>query len=322
MACAMRACRSWAPAPMPSTWPKTASASRHCWNELKLKQPRNATAMTAEETVKAARKIGYPVILRPSYVLGGRGMVVVSDEPQLKEQVESGELFRISGDNPVLIDGFLHHATEVDVDAICDGDGDVFIAGIMEHIEEAGVHSGDSACSLPPHSLSRRDHRRNRAPDHRHGARAEGPRTDECAIRHPGGRDLCAGGQSARQPHRALRRQGHRPAGGGDRRARDGGRDTEILRSQETSIRNTSRSRKRCCPSAAFPAWIRSWARRCAPPAKSWAWTSNFGRAFAKSQIGAGTKLPTGGTVFISVKDADKDLIEAPRANWSPWAFP
>src|SRR5476649_956937 len=123
-------------------------------DELKLKQPRNGTAMTAAETVAAAKSIGYPVILRPSYVLGGRGMVVVSDEAGLKTQLESGELFRISGDNPVLIDGFLNRATEVDVDAICDADGEVFIAGVMEHIEEAGVHSGDSACSLPPRSLS------------------------------------------------------------------------------------------------------------------------------------------------------------------------
>ncbi|MGZ5930380.1 MAG: carbamoyl-phosphate synthase large subunit, partial [Rhizomicrobium sp.] len=122
-------------------------------NELGLKQPRNATVMTADEAVKAAGEIGYPVILRPSYVLGGRGMVVVSDETQMKEQLVSGELFRISGDNPVLIDGFLNRATEVDVDAICDDDSQVFIAGIMEHIEEAGVHSGDSACSLPPHTL-------------------------------------------------------------------------------------------------------------------------------------------------------------------------
>src|SRR6185312_8548610 len=124
-------------------------------NDLNLKQPRNATAMTAEETIAAANEIGYPVILRPSYVLGGRGMVVVSSEKETRDQVESGELFRISGDNPVLIDGFLNRATEVDVDAICDKDGDVFIAGIMEHIEEAGVHSGDSACSLPPRSLSK-----------------------------------------------------------------------------------------------------------------------------------------------------------------------
>ena len=123
-------------------------------NDLKLKQPKNATAMTADETMAAAKEIGFPVILRPSYVLGGRGMVVVPDEAALKVAVQSGDVFKISGDNPVLIDGFLHHAIEVDVDAIGDADGDVFIAGIMEHIEEAGVHSGDSACAIPPHSLS------------------------------------------------------------------------------------------------------------------------------------------------------------------------
>ena len=121
--------------------------------KLDLKQPRNATAMTAEETLNAAREIGFPIILRPSYVLGGRGMVVVPDEATLKSTVQSGDVFRISGANPVLIDAFLHHAIEVDVDAIGDSGGEVFIAGIMEHIEEAGVHSGDSACSLPPHTL-------------------------------------------------------------------------------------------------------------------------------------------------------------------------
>ncbi|HLY04783.1 MAG TPA: carbamoyl-phosphate synthase large subunit, partial [Rhizomicrobium sp.] len=122
-------------------------------HKLGLKQPRNATALTAEEAIAAARSIGYPTILRPSYVLGGRGMVVVSDEAQLKSVLSSGDLFRISGDNPVLIDAFLHNAIEIDVDAIADDAGEVFVAGIMEHIEEAGVHSGDSACAIPPHSL-------------------------------------------------------------------------------------------------------------------------------------------------------------------------
>ncbi|MBV9331490.1 MAG: carbamoyl-phosphate synthase large subunit, partial [Alphaproteobacteria bacterium] len=122
--------------------------------ELGLKQPTNATSLTADDALEAARTIGYPVILRPSYVLGGRGMAVVGDEGQLRTILQSGDLFRISGDNPVLIDEFLQHATEIDVDAICDNEGQVFIAGIMEHIEEAGVHSGDSACAIPPHSLS------------------------------------------------------------------------------------------------------------------------------------------------------------------------
>ncbi|MCH8859427.1 MAG: carbamoyl-phosphate synthase large subunit, partial [Proteobacteria bacterium] len=121
--------------------------------KLKLKQPPNSTVLDMETAVREAKLIGYPVILRPSYVLGGRGMIIINDETELKSALKSGELFQISGDNPVLIDGFLHHAIEVDVDAIADAKGDVFIAGIMEHIEEAGVHSGDSACALPPHSL-------------------------------------------------------------------------------------------------------------------------------------------------------------------------
>src|ERR1043166_2312137 len=118
-----------------------------------LREPRNATARTPEDTIAAAKEIGYPVILRPSYVLGGRGMAIVADEAQLKTIVQSGAVFRISGANPVLIDAFLNNATEIDVDAIADAEGEVFVAGIMEHIEEAGVHSGDSACSIPPHSL-------------------------------------------------------------------------------------------------------------------------------------------------------------------------
>ncbi len=207
-------------------------------NQLGLKQPRNATVMTAEEAVRAAAEIGYPVILRPSYVLGGRGMVVVSDEAQLKEQVASGELFRISGDNPVLIDGFLNRAIEVDVDAICDADGQVFIAGIMEHIEEAGVHSGDSRLLAAAPLPQARHHRRDRAPDQGHGGRAESPWTDERAIRHPGRRDLRAGGQSPRQPHRALRRQGHRTARGRHRIPGDGGRDARQLPSQAARSRS------------------------------------------------------------------------------------
>src|SRR6185437_15109875 len=120
---------------------------------LDLKQPKNGTARDIEGALQAARSIGYPLILRPSYVLGGRGMIIVADEQSLKNALQSGELFRISGDNPVLIDQFLQHAIEVDVDAVADDAGQVFVAGIMEHIEEAGIHSGDSACALPPHSL-------------------------------------------------------------------------------------------------------------------------------------------------------------------------
>ncbi|HET9579325.1 MAG TPA: carbamoyl-phosphate synthase large subunit [Usitatibacter sp.] len=121
-------------------------------NELGLLQPPNRTARTEDEAIAGAKEIGYPVVVRPSYVLGGRAMEIVHAEADLKRYMR--EAVKVSNDSPVLIDRFLNDATEVDVDAVSDGD-EVIIGGIMEHIEQAGVHSGDSACSLPPFSLSR-----------------------------------------------------------------------------------------------------------------------------------------------------------------------
>jgi carbamoyl-phosphate synthase large subunit len=119
-------------------------------HRLDIAQPVNALARTREECFEAAHKVGYPIVIRPSYVLGGRGMEIVRDDEQLERYVRTA--VQVSGDAPVLIDQYLSRATEVDVDALCDGET-VFVAGVMEHIEEAGVHSGDSACSLPPYSL-------------------------------------------------------------------------------------------------------------------------------------------------------------------------
>ncbi|MGB0785806.1 MAG: carbamoyl-phosphate synthase large subunit [Alphaproteobacteria bacterium] len=118
--------------------------------ELEISQPANGIATSAEEAAIVAAEIGYPVLLRPSYVLGGRAMEIVQDEAGLKRYIETA--VSVSGDSPVLVDTYLGNAIEVDLDALCDGEK-VYIAGIMEHIEEAGVHSGDSACSLPPYSL-------------------------------------------------------------------------------------------------------------------------------------------------------------------------
>jgi carbamoyl-phosphate synthase large subunit len=118
--------------------------------KLKLRQPENGIARSGAEAVKIAKRIGFPVVIRPSYVLGGRAMEIVKDDAQLKRYIT--EAVVVSGDSPVLIDSYLSNAVEVDVDCICDGK-DVYVAGIMEHIEEAGIHSGDSACSLPPYSL-------------------------------------------------------------------------------------------------------------------------------------------------------------------------
>jgi carbamoyl-phosphate synthase large subunit len=119
-------------------------------NKLKLKQPENGIARSREEAIAVADKIGYPVLMRPSYVLGGRAMEIVDTQVQLENYIQTAVI--VSGDSPVLIDSYLRDAIEVDVDAICDGD-DVVVAGILQHIEEAGVHSGDSACTIPPYSL-------------------------------------------------------------------------------------------------------------------------------------------------------------------------
>ncbi|WP_291995138.1 carbamoyl-phosphate synthase large subunit [Candidatus Accumulibacter sp. ACC003] len=119
--------------------------------ELGLKQPANRTARTEADALRLAAEIGYPLVVRPSYVLGGRAMEIVHDPRDLERYMR--EAVKVSNDSPVLLDRFLNDACEVDVDALCDGQ-EVLIGGVMEHIEQAGVHSGDSACSLPPHSLS------------------------------------------------------------------------------------------------------------------------------------------------------------------------
>jgi carbamoyl-phosphate synthase, large subunit len=121
-------------------------------NDLGLRQPPNRTARTEEDALTLAREIGYPLVVRPSYVLGGRAMEIVYGEADLARYMR--DAVKVSNDSPVLLDHFLDAAVEADVDIICDAEGNVLIGGVMEHIEEAGVHSGDSSCSLPPYSLS------------------------------------------------------------------------------------------------------------------------------------------------------------------------
>ena len=276
-------------------------------NELNLKQPRNATAMTAEETIEAAKQIGFPVILRPSYVLGGRGMVVVSSEAETAEQVKSGELFRISGDNPVLIDGFLNRATEVDVDAICDAKGDVFIAGVMEHIEEAGVHSGDSACALPPHSLPKEivaEIERQTIAMAR-ALKVRGLMNVQYAVQNGEIYVLEVNPRASRTVPFVAKAIGL-PVAAIAARVMSGETLSafDLKRPKPTHIS----VKEAVLPFARFPGVDTILGPEMRSTGEVMGLDENFGRAFAKSQIGAGTRLPKAGTVFISVKEGDKDL--------------
>ena len=203
---------------------------------LKIRQPRSGIATSPQRARAIADEVGYPIMIRPSYVLGGRAMEIIHDGAQLDRYVarlatalDRPSELAVSDKRPLLIDRYLSDAIEVDVDCIADG-RDTFIAGIMEHIEEAGIHSGDSACALPPHSLTAQTIAGTRTPDPGAGAGAQRGRPDERAIRHQGRPHLRARGQSARLAHGAVRRQGDRPAGRQDRGPGDGGRAARRLR--------------------------------------------------------------------------------------------
>jgi len=279
--------------------------------KLNLKQPRNATAMTAEETIVAAREIGYPVILRPSYVLGGRGMVVIPDEAAMKTNVQSGDVFRISGDNPVLIDAFLHHAIEVDVDAIGDHDGEVFIAGIMEHIEEAGVHSGDSACAIPPHSLKPdviREIERQTI-ELAKALNVRGLMNVQYAVQNGDIYVLEVNPRASRTVPFVAKAVGLPIAAIAARvMAGEKLKDLDLRRTTSKHIA----VKEAVMPFGRFPGVDTVLGPEMRSTGEVMGLDTNFGRAFAKSQIGAGLKLPLSGMVFISVKDADKDAALEP----------
>ena len=289
-------------------------------HDIGLTQPPNALARSAEEAAEKAEEVGYPVVLRPSYVLGGRGMQIVHDREQLDRYVH--EAMRVSGDDPVLIDHYLNRATEVDVDALCD-DETVFVAGVLEHIEEAGVHSGDSACSMPPYSLSaetvaelkRQTEAMARALKVRglmnvqfaiEEPHSESPRIFVLEVNPRASRTAPFVAKTMGAPIAAIAAKVMagvplKSFGLADRPydhiavkeavfpfARFAGVDTVL----GPEMRSTGE--------VMGLDWKRDGEADMAPA---------FARAFAKSQIGGGTTLPTKGCAFISVKDEDKPFI-------------
>ncbi len=294
--------------------------------DIGLMQPPNALARSAEEAAAKAEEVGYPVVLRPSYVLGGRGMMIVHDREQLDRYVH--EAMRVSGDDPVLIDHYLNRATEVDVDALCD-DETVFVAGVLEHIEEAGVHSGDSACSMPPHSL-------------RPETVAELKRQTEAMARALKVRGLMNVQFAIEEPHSDAPRifvleVNPRASRTAPFVAKTIGKPIAAIAAKVMAgvpLKSFGLAdapydhiavKEAVFPFARFAGvdTVLGPEMRSTGEVMGLDWKRDgeadmaaaFARAFAKSQIGGGTLLPTSGCAFLSVKDGDKPFVlDAARA--------
>ncbi len=299
--------------------------------KLGLKQPENGIASTDAQAIKIAEQIGFPLVIRPSYVLGGRAMEIVRNMAQLERYI--AEAVVVSGDSPVLLDSYLSGAIECDVDAICDGK-DVHVAGIMQHIEEAGVHSGDSACSLPPYSLPK--HIIDEMHTQTHAlALALGvvglmniqfaikgddiflievnPRASRTVPFVAKATDSAIASIAARvMAGEPLSNFPKRPPYPKDAAKGDPEPIGDPMRLADPAMPWFS-VKEAVLPFARFPGVDTILGPEMRSTGEVMGWDRHFHRAFLKAQLGAGVVLPTEGTAFLSIKEADKtpDLIEA-----------
>ncbi|WP_140984547.1 carbamoyl-phosphate synthase large subunit [Asticcacaulis tiandongensis] len=287
--------------------------------QINLKQPVNAIARTPEEAFAAAHKVGYPIVIRPSYVLGGRAMEIIRDDEQLTRYVR--EAVQVSGDSPVLIDQYLSAAIEVDADALADGSGDVFVAGIMEHIEEAGVHSGDSACSLPPFSLKPETVKEleRQTVELARALNVKGLMNVQFAILNPytnpeifvlevnprASRTVPFVAKTLGQPLAgiAAKVMANEPLAGFGLTPRDYNhvavKEAVFPFARFANVDTVLGPEMRSTGEVMGLDWVR----------EGETILDAFARAFAKAQLGSSVKLPTKGKVFVSVKDQDKPVI-------------
>jgi carbamoyl-phosphate synthase large subunit len=272
---------------------------------LNLKQPANGIARSRDEAIRVAERIGYPVLLRPSYVLGGRGMEVVEGPQQLDHYIATA--VQVSGKSPVLIDRYLRDAIEVDVDAISDG-ADVAVCGVLQHIEEAGVHSGDSACSIPPYSLPSdivaEIERQTR--ELALALKVKGLMNVQFAVK-DGEVYLIEVNPRASRTVPFVAKAIGRPVAKIAARVMAG----EPLSSlgEIGRVRDYIAVKESVFPFARFPGTDPVLGPEMKSTGEVMGIAGNFDIAFAKALIGAGMELPQSGTAFVSVKDADKDNI-------------
>jgi len=272
-------------------------------NKLKLKQPPNRTARSSQKALALAAEIGYPLVVRPSYVLGGRAMEIVHEQADLERYMR--EAVKVSNDSPVLLDRFLNDATEVDVDAICDGQA-VLIGGIMEHIEQAGVHSGDSACSLPPFSLTPeiQDELRRQTIAMAHALKVVGLMNVQFAIQNGTIYVLEVNPRASRTVPFVSKATGLALAKIAARCM------TGVSLAAQDSVREVVPPyysvKEAVFPFIKFPGADTILGPEMKSTGEVMGVGTTFGEAFVKSQLAAGDRLPESGKVFISVRDADK----------------
>ena len=277
-------------------------------HELKLRQPPNATARTEPEALEKAAALGYPLVVRPSYVLGGRAMEIVHEQRDLERYMR--EAVKVSHDSPVLLDRFLNDAIECDVDCIRDNEGGTFIGGVMEHIEQAGVHSGDSACSLPPYSLSVEtvNEIKRQTAAMAAALNVVGLMNVQFAIQNIDGQDVI---YVLEVNPRASRTVPFVSKATGIQLAKVAARCMagQSLASQGVTKEVTPpyfSVKEAVFPFVKFPGVDTILGPEMKSTGEVMGVGKTFGEAFVKSQLGAGTTLPTSGKVFLTVKNNDK----------------
>jgi carbamoyl-phosphate synthase large subunit len=291
-------------------------------NDLGLKQPRNGIASTDAEALAIAEDIGFPLVIRPYYVLGGRAMEIVRDMDQLKRYIN--EAVVVSGDSPVLLDSYLAGAVELDVDALCDGEN-VHVAGIMQHIEEAGVHSGDSACSLPPYSLDKDvlAQIEDQAFKLARALNVVGLMNVQFAIK-DGEIYLIEVNPRASRTVPFVAKATDSAIASIAARVMAGEKLTNFPKRDGFDAQGNPMTlvdpnlpwfsvKEAVLPFARFPGVDTILGPEMRSTGEVMGWDRDFPRAFLKAQMGAGMVLPPEGCAFVSIKDADKtpQMLEA-----------